>query len=58
MKYIECCFILLISLPQAAYPEDGKDLFAAAMTGKVERVEALLAQGIDVNSKQLAAAPP
>jgi len=34
-----------------ALAEDTKDLFAAAATGKLDRVEALLAQGLDVNGK-------
>ncbi len=51
MKYKEGFLILLLSLSSTAYAEDGKDLFAAAMMGKLERAEALLAQGVDVNSK-------
>jgi len=51
MKHKDCFFIALLLLSPAAYPEDAKDLFAAAMTGRVERTEALLAQGVDGNSK-------
>ena len=51
MKYKDCFLFLLLALSQAVYAEDGQDLFASAMTGKVDRAEALLAQGIDVNSK-------
>jgi ankyrin repeat protein len=43
--------LLLFALSTATHAEDAKDLFAAAMMGKVERTEALLTQGIDVNSK-------
>jgi ankyrin repeat protein len=51
MKHKDCFFIALLILSPAAYPEDAKDLFAAAMTGRLERTEALLAQGVDGNSK-------
>ncbi len=51
MKYKDWFLILLLVLPTATQAEDGKDLFAAAMMGKLDRTEALLAQGIDVNSK-------
>ncbi|MDO9047023.1 MAG: ankyrin repeat domain-containing protein [Methylobacter sp.] len=51
MKYKDCFLILLLALSQATHAEDAKDLFAAAMVGKLERTEALLAQGIDVNGK-------
>ncbi|MGZ5044136.1 MAG: ankyrin repeat domain-containing protein, partial [Methylobacter sp.] len=51
MKYKVCFLILLLALPQATHAEDIKDLFAAAMMGKLERTETLLAQGIDVNGK-------
>jgi len=51
MKYKDCFLILLLALSQATQAEDAKDLFAAAMMGKIERTEALLAQGIDVNGK-------
>ncbi len=51
MKYKDCFLILLLALSQAAQAEDAKDLFAAAMMGKLARTEALLAQGIDVNGK-------
>jgi ankyrin repeat protein len=51
MKYKDGFLILLLALPPAAQAEDGQDLFAAARMGKLERTEALLAQGIDVNSK-------
>ena len=51
MKFKDYIFILLFVSCQAAYAEDAKDLFAAAMMGRLERTEALLAQGIDVNSK-------
>lgn len=51
MKRKDCFLILLLALPSVTHAEDGKDLFAAAMMGKLERTEALLAQGIDVNSK-------
>lgn len=51
MKHRNYFFIALLILSPAAYPEDAKDLFAAAMAGRVERAEALLAQGVDGNSK-------
>lgn len=51
MKYKGCFLILLIALSQMAKAEDAGALFAAAMTGKLERTTALLAQGLDVNSK-------
>ena len=51
MKFKDCFLILSLALPQTIHAEDGKDLFAAAMMGKLERAEALLAEGIDVNSK-------
>ncbi|MDO9423638.1 MAG: ankyrin repeat domain-containing protein [Methylobacter sp.] len=51
MKYKDCFLILLLVLSTATHAEDGQDLFAAAMMGKIDRAEALLAQGIDVNSK-------
>jgi len=51
MKYKDYFLFLLLALSPPIYAEDGKDLFAAAMMGKVDRTEALLAQGIDVNSK-------
>lgn len=51
MKYKDWFLILLLACSSAIHAEDGKDLFAAAMMGKLDRTEALLAQGIDVNSK-------
>lgn len=50
MKHLNW-FLILLALSQPAHSEDGKDLFAAAIGGKLDRTEALLAQGIDVNSK-------
>ncbi|WP_340123491.1 ankyrin repeat domain-containing protein [Methylobacter svalbardensis] len=51
MKYKDGFLILLLVLSTATHAQDGQDLFAAAMIGKIDRTEALLAQGIDVNSK-------
>jgi ankyrin repeat protein len=51
MKFKQGLFILLFALPLLLRAEDANDLFAAAIGGKLERMEALLAQGIDVNSK-------
>ncbi|MBC8379854.1 MAG: ankyrin repeat domain-containing protein [Planctomycetes bacterium] len=53
MKYKDCFLILFLVLSTATHAEDGQDLFAAAMTGKIERTEAILAQGIDVISKTI-----
>ena len=50
MKLKHCIFFLLL-LPSLLFAEDANDLFAAAVTGKLERTEALLGQGVDVNSK-------
>ena len=51
MKYKDWLLMLLLALPTATYAEDSKDLFAAAMSGKIDRTEALLVKGVDVNSK-------
>jgi len=42
---------VLLAFTQAALSEDVNDLFAAAIAGKTERLESLLAQGLDVNAK-------
>ncbi len=51
MKLKRGLFCVLIALPLLLRAETANDLFAAAVSGKLERTEALLAQGIDVNSK-------
>lgn len=43
--------LVLLGFTQAALSEDINDLFAAAIAGKTERLESLLAQGLDVNGK-------
>ncbi|MGR9114763.1 MAG: ankyrin repeat domain-containing protein [Gammaproteobacteria bacterium] len=43
-----CVFMFVLS-PCWGFAEDINDLFAAAITGKNARIEALLAQGLDVN---------
>lgn len=44
-------WVLMMAISPWVSAEDTKDLFAASAAGKPERVEALLAQGIDVNGK-------
>jgi uncharacterized protein len=50
MKLKSLLILLLTGFSAFTMAEDGKALFAAAIAGKTDRVEALLARGIDVNS--------
>lgn len=51
MKIPKPLIAWLLILSPLLYAEDGKDLFAAAAGGNFERVQSLLAQGLNVNDK-------
>jgi ankyrin repeat protein len=51
MKHIMRLTPLVYALAQTAYADTTNELFAAASSGALERIESILAQGADANSK-------